>query len=254
MHVCALTNWPHHSVNHDLLENLVKPLLFMAVEYFTFEPVFFVCELTIEQIRDDLASVIIRLSLCLSVCVCGGTIGSNVQSHPIVVGRRCRRPDDGHSSICLHCVGILFFSMRYYAHIMIVEIFLFRYEQNKTSRRAQPTAPTSISPTPLYRIGSPGGGGGNLVPSANSVPINRIQVPLLFNKTRPQVSMYKFIKSRGKQVTSDNSLTGNYYIECDTKYRPPKFVTADFYRKRLSAFDKIQEELRENKQREDELR
>lgn len=77
----------------------------------------------------------------------------------------------------------------------------------------------------------------------------------MFNKSRLNISMHKFISSKGKQMTKETNSPGtNYYT--DSEPRLPRYVanSQNFFRKRLSAIDKIQEELREMKQREDELR
>lgn len=71
--------------------------------------------------------------------------------------------------------------------------------------------------------------------------------------------MYKFISTKGKQMTKEGSNLGSNAYFADSEYnepRLPRYVASShhFYRKRLSAIDKIQEELREMKQREDELR
>ena len=76
--------------------------------------------------------------------------------------------------------------------------------------------------------------------------------------------MYKFINSKGKQLNREqstnslNTCTSSYFLGNPEYKEPrlPRYVTNNhhFYRKRLSAIDKIQEELREMKQREDELR
>lgn len=71
--------------------------------------------------------------------------------------------------------------------------------------------------------------------------------------------MHKFINSKGKQITKENGSLGSNGFLVDNELSEPKlprYVASNhhFYRKRLSAIDKIQEELREMKQREDELR
>ncbi|UXI17904.1 hypothetical protein NH340_JMT03847 [Sarcoptes scabiei] len=113
-------------------------------------------------------------------------------------------------------------------------------------------------------------------------------------RNKQTISMYKFINSKGKQhtretngigngyhnhhhhnhdhVTSNGTIRGrkNFqnnlvndsvangvgYVDDDYVLKPPRYVTSNhnFYKKRISAIDKIQEELKEMKLREDELR
>ncbi|KAJ6224878.1 hypothetical protein RDWZM_003423 [Blomia tropicalis] len=77
----------------------------------------------------------------------------------------------------------------------------------------------------------------------------------------PTISMHRFINSKGKQMTRDGGLVGAHFhgdsiVGEYNEPRLPRFITNNhnFYRKRLSAIDKIQEELQEMKKREDELR
>lgn len=79
--------------------------------------------------------------------------------------------------------------------------------------------------------------------------------------SRPTISMHRFINSKGKQMTRDGGLVGAHFhgdsiVGEYNEPRLPRFITNNhnFYRKRLSAIDKIQEELQEMKKREDELR
>lgn len=84
--------------------------------------------------------------------------------------------------------------------------------------------------------------------------------------SKTNVSMFKFINSKGRQVTnqSDDKLRafgGSQSSlltmgDCYDVLRPPRYEPSNhqFFKKRVSAIDKIQEELREMKYREDELR
>lgn len=101
--------------------------------------------------------------------------------------------------------------------------------------------------------------------SSSSSQISRVSIPQMFNKqSRPAISMYKFISSKGKQMIKESNgvsaSLGSSHFLADTgelsEPKLPRYVATNhnFYRKRLSAIDKIQEELKEMKQREDELR
>lgn len=112
---------------------------------------------------------------------------------------------------------------------------------------------------------SPTGGGGQVSPSQyhhhSSQQFQRVNVSTLFsrNPRTTNVSMYKFINSKGKQISpsdqrSHHDFFDNGFGESIRAARLVAMSNPNFYRKRLSAIDKIQEELREMKSREDELR
>ncbi|KAH9521165.1 hypothetical protein DERF_004836 [Dermatophagoides farinae] len=118
--------------------------------------------------------------------------------------------------------------------------------------------------------------------TAQNGNISRVNIPIVFNKNRGHISMYRFINTKGKKMNKENGIMNghnnngymrnnvhHHYFDNSNDYdglvataRPPsstaaaKYVISNhhFYKKRISAIDKIQEELREMKLREDELR
>nr|XP_027196641.1 uncharacterized protein DDB_G0267764-like isoform X2 [Dermatophagoides pteronyssinus] len=112
--------------------------------------------------------------------------------------------------------------------------------------------------------------------------VSRVNIPIVFNKNRGQISMYRFINTKGKKMNKNQNGGGGgfnrnnfnhhhqHYFDDSNDYdggitRPSSKATTaaaikyvinnhNFYKKRISAIDKIQEELREMKLREDELK
>lgn len=103
--------------------------------------------------------------------------------------------------------------------------------------------------------------------SANFPTICRkTSTPSLVGNKKLNISMHKFINSKGKTAAKDSyfspfvSLNGNGLINNSGndyyELKPPQFVKTNLttIRRRVSAICKIQEELKEMKAREDELR
>jgi len=95
----------------------------------------------------------------------------------------------------------------------------------------------------------------------------KVSSPTLNGNKKVGISMHKFINSKGKTATKDNSyfspfvsLNGNGLLNNSSndyyELKPPQFVKSNLttLRRRVSAICKIQEELKEMKAREDELR
>ncbi len=95
----------------------------------------------------------------------------------------------------------------------------------------------------------------------------KVSAPSLNGNKKGGISMHKFINSKGKTAAKDNSyfspfvsLNGNGLLNNSSndyyELKPPQFVKSNLttLRRRVSAICKIQEELKEMKAREDELR
>jgi len=114
----------------------------------------------------------------------------------------------------------------------------------------------------------------NKICSSSSSASSSVNFPALCRKVstgsvvgNKKVNMHKFINSKGKSATKDNSyfspfvsLNGNGLLNNSSndyyELRPPQFVKSNLtqIKRRVSAICKIQEELKEMKAREDELR
>lgn len=93
--------------------------------------------------------------------------------------------------------------------------------------------------------------------SQYSPQYSRVSVSHLWSKNRSTVSMHKFINSKGKQISHNDRHHDFYENGFGDSIKAAKLVAMtnpNFNRKRLPAIDKIQEELKDMKSREDELR
>ena len=104
--------------------------------------------------------------------------------------------------------------------------------------------------------------------SSLTIPANcRKSSPSLVSTRRVNISMHKFINSKGLTAAKDNTYFSPFITSNGTPFvtsapdqyyelRPPQFVKKDLtmIRRRVSAICKIQEELKEMREREDELR